>query len=110
MQEVTVGGQSILEGGSEAGRWGGREGGREGPEEAAGGKFFSVTHLTVSGRVRGKSTNWFALFRGKQRKTIPMESSIEATPLQKVACVLTDPLSLASLLSPPVLRPFRSPL
>ena len=30
MQEVTVGGQSILEGGSEAGRWGGREGGTGG--------------------------------------------------------------------------------
>ena len=81
MQEVTVGGQSILEA---------REGGtREEPEEAAGGKFFSVTHLTVSWRATGK-VNWFALFGGKRRKTIPvqfaslsMESYMEETPLQK---------------------------
>ena len=49
MQEVTVGGQSILEAREEGGT-------REEPEEAAGGKFFSVTHLTVSWRATGKST------------------------------------------------------
>ena len=44
MQEVTVGGQSILEAREEGGT-------REEPEEAAGGKFFSVTHLKLESGV-----------------------------------------------------------